>query len=117
MKPDKNSKEGMSTDQTSTGIVDAALKNNFDEVSAILDRNPDAVNEQNENGLSAAMAAAGRGHLRIVELVSHFPDLNWKLMDKSGRTVLDFAYAHEDVLECVVRRQFGNIDLGKLELV
>lgn len=117
MNTDKSSRENRSTKRTPTGIVGAALANDLQTISRIIDIWPEAVNEQDSCGLSALMAASGRGHIRIVKLLASHPDILWHLMDDTGRTALDYAYFHLDVLQYLVKLQFGEINLLKPEAI
>ena len=107
----------MNLSSTNTGIVAAALKNDYDNVVKILREFPDAVNEQDQQGMSALMVAAGRGHLRIVQLICSCPEVSWSLVDNSGRTALDLAYGQTDILKQIIRSQFGGVNLSKPEVL
>ena len=113
----RGSNQELGSNIAGTGIVVAAMENNYDLVLSILSTVPAAVNEQDALGVSAMMAAAGRGHIRIVRLLSDSSKIIWSLMDQEGQTALDYAYGQREVLEHIVECQFGNMNLGRPEIV
>ena len=117
MNTKKNARSQEATSGVETGIIEAAISNDLDTVFHILGSNPEAVNEQNSYGVSPLMAAAGRGHLRTVKVLASSPDVSWHLVDDIGRTALDYAYYHTEILEYLVSVQFGSIDLSRPEVI
>lgn len=98
-------------------IVEASLNNDYELVSSIMEKFPDSVNEQNEFGLSALMAATGRGHLRIVLLLTSSPKITLDLVDCDGNSVFDYSYSHPEILAHLMNVRFRGVNILKPEII
>ncbi len=85
-------------------IVAFALSNNFEGVDKILKLEPEMINAQRiDSGVSALMAASGRGLHRMVDHLLAKEGVDLYLKDNAGRDAFDHAILFPQVVERLMR--------------
>ena len=91
-------------------IVAYALNNNFDGVDAVLASDPEMINaRKEESGITALMAASGRG---LEEMVNHLlskPGIEYDLVDDKGRTALNHAVLFPEIVAKIMMARLPNV--------
>lgn len=90
-------------DRTGDDIVSCALRNDFRGVDRELARNPDAIrNQWIESGITALMAASGRGLERMVQHLLAKDGIDFDQQDNSGKTAFDHARPHPKIVRLIM---------------
>lgn len=101
---------GATIDGIDGDIVDFALRNDFLGVDRILANDPKQINAQrDESGVSALMAASGRGMERMVRHLLSKEGVDTSITDNFGKDALDHGRIFPSVVKSIM--QHRNPDL------
>lgn len=93
------SSDNMRVDGGSFDIIDCALRNDFFGVDSALERNPKAINSQHkDSGITALMAASGRGLDGMVLHLLKKPEIDLTIVDNTGRSAFDHAMLFPEII-------------------
>jgi len=97
-------------------IVAYALNNNFDGVDKVLASDPEMINaRKEESGITALMAASGRGLEDMVDHLLKKTGIDYDLIDDKGRSALNHAVLFPEIVSKIMVARLPNIKWGKPE--
>ena len=100
------SANGTIFDKYEGDIVECALKNDFSAVDTILEDDPSLINAQrSDTGLTALMAASGRGLRRMVVHILAKEGIDLFIRDFEGQDAFDYAVLFPEVTELLMRKR------------
>ena len=109
-KPIVMSDYGSTTIDIVGDIVHYALRNDFKGVDRILSYDPSQINAQREDsGLTALMAASGRGLDRMVAHLLAKPDIDTMITDDFGKDALLHGRPFPQVVQQIMRHRHPNM--------
>lgn len=95
-----------SSDGLHGDIVTFAMENNFGAVDAVLANQSEQINAQREgSGITALMAASGRGMERMVVHLLSKPGIDTTIVDETGRTALDHGRIFPGVVAKIMKHR------------
>jgi xylan 1,4-beta-xylosidase len=78
-------------------IIEAIKLENIDEVKKINMENPNAIEENDENGIWAPFIAAQTGNLEIIKYIVEYTRASMNVVDENNRTILHYAVRSNNV--------------------
>ena len=102
--------EKMSRDRTGSDrydIIECALQNDFKGVRWALERDPESINDQRRGiGITALMAASGRGLDDMVTFLLRQPHIDIDIVDDAGKTALEHGRLFPSVVSKIMNAKF-----------